>query len=182
MDRISRLREKYPLQQWSHNPYLRTISEKVEIIDQEVVNFSQILKELMIEYDWVWLAAPQLAVNKRIIAVSLMRFKWRKKYFDDVHLMINPEIIDRSTQSNVEEEWCLSFPWLYWEVERFDHVVVKYLDLDWIEFVKQFSGYNARILQHEIDHLDSVLLPDRLIKKPPLDLKKFLSINRTKIQ
>lgn len=181
MERIDRLREKFPLQKWSHNPYLRTISEVVEKIDNEIITFSNVLKELMIEYDWVWLAAPQLAVNKRIIAVSLMRYKWRKKYFDDVHVMINPEIIDRSEQISVDEEWCLSFPWLYWEVDRFDHVVVKYLDLDWTELVKQFSKYNARILQHEIDHLDAVLLPDRLKKKPPLDLRKFLSVTKNKI-
>lgn len=181
MERVDRLKEKYPLQKWSHNPYLRTISEKIEKIDNEIISFSQVLKELMIEYDWVWLAAPQLAVNKRIIAVSLMRYKWRKKYFDDVHLIINPQIIDKSENMNVDEEGCLSFPWLYGEVDRFDHIVVKYIDLEGTEYVKQFSKYNARILQHEIDHLDAVLLPDRLKKKPPLDLKKFLSIKKNNL-
>lgn len=108
----------------------------------------------------VGLAAPQVGVNKRIIAISLMQ-----TYDDEEYrtiAMINPEIIEHSEEMYLDEEWCLSVPGEKGEVSRWKSVKVHFLDTKWMKYSLKLTELAARIIQHEIDHLDGVLFTDKI--------------------
>ncbi len=76
--------------------------------------------------------------------------------------MINPVVLSSSDTHVRDKEWCLSLPGIEWEVERSKQITVKYTNLQGKDIIKKISGYNARIILHEIDHLDWVLFIDKL--------------------
>lgn len=111
---------------------------------------------------WVWLAAPQIWVNKRIIVVSLMQ-----SYEDEDYrtiAMINPEIIEHSNDECIDKEGCLSVPWESWDVKRWNWIKLRFIDLKGIIYSLTLTELAARIVQHEIDHLDGVLFTDKVIE------------------
>jgi peptide deformylase len=101
----------------------------------------------------VGLAAPQVGVLDRI-------FVWEVD--DDLGVVINPEIVERSPETETSDEGCLSLPGLTYPVERSVSVTVEALDERGRPFVRTADGLLARVFQHEIDHLDGVLFVDRL--------------------
>lgn len=103
----------------------------------------------------VGLAANQVGVLWRIIT-----FTNPEEQKDQV--LINPQIVHLSEEREKDEEGCLSFPDIYDQVERAKKVVVKGWDLEGKEITIEGEGLLARILQHEIDHLDGILFVDRL--------------------
>lgn len=156
---------KLILEIWKDNEILRTVSQ--EINNSEIKKYSKIWEE-MIKFikkssNWVWLAAPQVGINKRLICVSLL------KSYDDENFktifMINPKIIEKWPNLKLDEEWCLSVPWEVWMVERFDNIKLSFLDSRWKENIINLSGISSRIVQHEIDHLDGILFTDRINEK-----------------
>jgi len=168
------IKQNYPIQTWINNPILRKKSEKVEIFDSELKEYAKILFEAMKLYDGIWLASPQIWVNKRIIAVCQLDKKLKNIVFSDV--LVNPEIIEKSKKTTTNEEWCLSLPWIEAEVTRAAKVVVKYQDLDGNFHTIKAYDFNAAILQHEIDHLDWILFVDKAKRKKELNLWKLLNI------
>jgi peptide deformylase len=78
-------------------------------------------------------------------------------------MMINPEILEHSETKDKEEEGCLSVPGAKWKVERYLTIKLKYLDNKWKEKALRLQGLSARIVQHEIDHIDWVLFVDKLV-------------------
>ena len=76
--------------------------------------------------------------------------------------MINPEILERSSETNVDNEWCLSLPWIKWEVRRANSIKVKFLNDKGKENTLMLHMLAARVVLHEIDHLDWVLFIDKL--------------------
>ena len=157
---IEELKKLYPIQTWANNPILRRKSEAVKQIDDKVRSFAEILRILMYEYDWVWLAAPQIWENIRIIAVTFWRKKGKKYEFIKDEVMINPKITYFSKETNIEEEACLSLPGITGDVERANEIVVEYLDVNWKKKKQKLTWLNARIVQHEVDHLDWILFID----------------------
>lgn len=147
------------------NEILRTISE--EIKSAELNTYIKLGKE-MIKYiknpdnRWVWLAAPQVWYNKRLIVVSLLKHR-DDEIFQTV-MMINPEILEHSTECEIEWEWCLSVPGENGEVERFLSIKLRYIDENKKQRTILLSWVSARIVQHEIDHLNGILFTDKLIK------------------
>ncbi|MBP6981301.1 peptide deformylase [Candidatus Gracilibacteria bacterium] len=108
----------------------------------------------------VGLAAPQVGVNKRIIAISLMH-----TYDDEEYrtiAMINPEIVEHSEEMCLDEEGCLSVPGEKGEVSRWKSVKVNFLDTKGIKYSLKLTELSARIIQHEIDHLNGVLFTDKV--------------------
>lgn len=156
-----KIEKDYPIQTGLNNPILRKIATKVNIVDKNVVKFLKLLHNAQILYDGVWLAAPQIWESIRVISISQLDSKWKKILFYEE--MINPEIIEHSDTSNIDSEWCLSLPWLEAEVERYDTIKVKYLNKKWEEKIMESEMMNARIIQHEIDHLDGILYWDKKI-------------------
>lgn len=77
--------------------------------------------------------------------------------------MVNPEILSKSDKMIVSEEACLSLPKVQGDVLRHETIKVSWLDLQSRKHLEKFSGYDATIIQHEVDHLDGVLFIDKLI-------------------
>ncbi len=110
--------------------------------------------EAMKEYDGIGLAAPQVNLSIRFIVAHNTR-EGRTRSF------INPQITWMSDEEELGIEGCLSFPGVIGDVWRATGIRVKYQDLDFNTHEEDFEGYYARVLQHEIDHLNGVLLNER---------------------
>lgn len=156
---------KFTIQTGKTNDILRTKSESVA--PSEFRKYLR-LAEDMVRYiknpdnGGVGLAAPQLGVNKRIIAVSLMRDGDDENY--RTIAMINPEITEHAEEVECDNEWCLSIPGEYGDVDRWKRIKVSYTDTSLRSQSILLSGLAARIVQHEIDHLDGILFTDRVKK------------------
>ncbi len=112
--------------------------------------------ETMETADGLGLAAPQIAISKRIIIVMQGQ---------ESTCLINPKIIRASKELRLGDEGCLSFPGLYGKVARHKWADVQAYDRDG-KFLKfRAQDFDARVIQHEIDHLNGILLPDRLKEK-----------------
>ena len=108
--------------------------------------------------DGVGIAAPQVGLKRRVVAVQ--RFDKAGEPFE-VYPNIRVEYLSDEKQTG--PEGCLSIPEIYGEVERSQTVVVSYVDISTLETVRDtVSGFTAVIFQHETDHLDGILFPDRM--------------------
>ncbi|MDI3543403.1 MAG: peptide deformylase [Candidatus Atribacteria bacterium] len=134
---------------------LREKAQPIENIDQKVWDLARDMKETMRLAGGVGLAGNQVGVLWRIIT-----FTNPEEKKDQV--LINPHIVYLSEEKEKEEEGCLSFPDIYDRVERAKEVIVEGWNLDGKEITIEGKGLLARILQHEIDHLDGILFVDRL--------------------
>lgn len=150
----------------SENEILRSVSD---VIKSSELKQYRSLADTMIKHIknpdnwWVGLAAPQVGINKRLIVVSLMR-----DYEDEAYrtiAMINPEIIEHSEIKCIDTEGCLSVPGETGDVERWTWIKVSFLDPEGRKYALKLDTLAARIVQHEIDHLDGILFTDKLIKK-----------------
>ena len=149
---------------WKDNKALRTISEHIKT--SEIKKYKDLGLE-MIKYiknpkhGGVWLAAPQVWHNKRLIIVSLLKDR-EDELFKTV-MMINPKILEHSTEKDIDVEGCLSIPWKKWKVERYHKIKLQYINEKWKENKLILEWLQARIVQHEIDHLDGILFTDKLV-------------------
>ena len=152
---------KLKIETWDDNEILRSVSDTIK--PTELKQY-RALADTMIKHiknpdnGGVGLAAPQVGVNKRLIVVSLM-----KTYDDEsyrVIAMVNPEIIDHAENKVKWEEGCLSVPWETGDVERWSWVKIAFIDPEGHKYALRLESLAARIVQHEIDHLDGVLFTD----------------------
>jgi peptide deformylase len=137
------------------DPCLRETCAPVETVDDAVRALIDRMFELMFQFRGVGLAAPQVSVPLRLFVAS--------PTFDpqDRYVFINPEIID--TQGRQDgEEGCLSFPGISCKIKRKRIATVRALGPDGGPFEKTGEDLMARIMQHEVDHLDGRLLVDRM--------------------
>ncbi|MDP3559284.1 MAG: peptide deformylase [Legionellaceae bacterium] len=118
---------------------------------------------IMQEKGAIGVAAPQIGISKRVIVFGTSYTKRRKP---EVHIpdtvLINPTLTVLSTEKTSEYEGCLNCGMLMGQVPRAVHIEYSGYDLQGNFICKQVSGLEARILQHEIDHLDGVLFLDRI--------------------
>jgi peptide deformylase len=168
---MTALDKKYHVQTGWNNPILRTISEKVDIIDPETRQFCQDLIKLMRKNKWVGIAAPQVGRNIRIIVTTQRETRKKEDKLVSETIMINPEIIEKSKDLIIREEACISLPDVLWLVKRHKAITVTYQDTKWNTFKKKFKDFNAVIIQHEIDHLEGILFTDKLLKTKKPSLK-----------
>lgn len=147
----------YPIRTFG-DPVLRTPTRPVEDIGPDLVRLTEDMLETMYEAPGVGLAAPQIGVSRRVIVFDVG---------DGPRVLINPEILETSGTWEFEEG-CLSVPERYWPIERPGWVRVGGLDLDGKEVEHAGDELLGRVLQHEIDHVDGILLIERL----PRSLRK----------
>jgi peptide deformylase len=141
------------------DPRLRRQAEPVADFDESLKNLAADMGETMLEAPGAGLAAPQVAVLKRLIVIA---GAGNDEDFDDrVLTLINPEIV-RAEGEQLYDEGCLSLLDLRDRVLRAAEITVVYQDLEGRRQEMAASGRRAVILQHEIDHLDGVLFMDRL--------------------
>jgi len=138
------------------NPLLSRRAQSVGAINGEIKKLMEDMLETMYTAPGVGLAAPQVGVDKRVIVIDVGPEDNRSPV-----MLADPEII--SGDGDIEyEEGCLSLPGFYLEVERKSCVTVKGINQGGHEVVIDAEGLFAIVLQHEIDHLNGVLLVDRV--------------------
>ncbi|MGQ0723345.1 MAG: peptide deformylase [Candidatus Eiseniibacteriota bacterium] len=142
------------------DPVLREKARPVERVDAEVRRLAEDLLETLADAEGVGLAAPQVGASQRIIVVHPAGEDGQPR--EPPRVLVNPDVVDRGGAQVGAEEGCLSIPGIYDTVKRPDRVRVRALDLDGHEVEIDADGMLARILQHEIDHLDGVLFIDRV--------------------
>ena len=145
------------------NPILRAKSKPVSRVTREINTLIEDMKQTMARKHGVGLAAPQIGQNIRVVLIALQKSKTIGEDFRVVP-MINPEIMNFSSETWIVEEGCLSLPGLFVPVERSRKVTVRYLDEKGHEKIIALENINARIIQHEVDHLDGILIVDRVKK------------------
>lgn len=160
---MSLITNRYPLVTWSETPILRTKCSPVKEVNKEIKQFAKDLLVLMKEYNWVWIAAPQVWVDARMAAFSQLSIEKKDRDVISEDVMINPEVLYASDILETDEEWCLSLPRVQGTVARPNEITVSYTNMKGKKVLLKAEGYNARIILHEIDHLDGVLFIDRLV-------------------
>jgi peptide deformylase len=151
-------------------PVLAQVGAPVTVFDAELKKLVDEMFDSMYAAQGIGLAAPQIALSKRICVIDVS-FKKNPK---EKIVLINPEIIDRKGKQ-VEEEGCLSLPEIREKVSRAAWVKVRAQDAGGEWFELEGEELLARAIQHEIDHLDGVLFIDRLSR-----LKRDLVIRKMK--
>ncbi len=151
------------------DPRLRQKSTKIRQADDSLRTLAADMHETMDAAPGVGLAAPQVGVNRRLIVVHKPADEEEPADTDLRLTILNPEII-RSHGEDYDLEGCLSIPGWVGEVRRAWWITVKGQDLDNRDVRIKAEGYLARILQHEIDHLDGVLFVDLVEDKSTLRL------------
>lgn len=141
-----------------NEPALRQKTKPVEKITLETKNLIQDLKDTLLASKGVGLAANQIGVPLRVLAIDL---KSDSSSQERILTLINPKIV-ASQGKEVAEEGCLSFPELYLKIKRASWIKVEALDLQEKSIVIESEGLPARVIQHEIDHLEGKVFIDRL--------------------
>jgi peptide deformylase len=136
------------------DPVLRTRARPVERFDEELAAEVQRMGHLMSDALGVGLAATQVGILHRLLV-------YRVGPDGPVAALVNPEIEWKGRETEALEEGCLSLPGVHLDVERPIHVRVRGCDHRGDRVMIEASGLEARVIQHEIDHLDGVLILDR---------------------
>lgn len=148
---------------------LKKKAEKILDIPQDMDELVAQMKGTMKEADGVGLAAPQVNLSKRIIIVQDVEDS------DESYAFLNPSITQKSRKQEIEEEGCLSLPGLYTPIKRAAEVEVTAQTPDGKAVHLKAQGLAARILQHEIDHLNGKLIIDRINPFKRLKLRHELA-------
>ncbi|MFA5354561.1 MAG: peptide deformylase [Thermodesulfovibrionales bacterium] len=142
----------------------------VDAIDDSIQQLIDDMIETMYAAPGIGLAAPQVGVSQKVIVIDISSPEEKQP----VIALINPEILQAEKLSD-SEEGCLSIPEYSVTIKRAERVVVKGLDREGKEVVIEAEGLLARALQHEIDHLDGLLIVDRMSSiKREFFRKKYL--------
>ena len=147
------------------NPLLKQNSAPLESATPPLQGFINEMAQILYHSnEGVGLAAPQVGELIRALVVDVDHIATEKNPNPRRHLQVflNPEIVSESEEDSVYTEGCLSVPGVEGKIYRPALVVVRYRDLDFKEHEIQADGFLARVLQHEIDHLNGTLFVDRL--------------------
>ncbi len=148
-------------------PILRRKARPVSTFDKNLQTLIDDMIETMREAPGVGLAAPQVGISDRLIVVEYAdppedeEEAEPKEVKPKLYVMLNPEIVKTSEEKVLGVEGCLSIPGLVGEVERFQMIQVKGLNRHGRPMKVKAEGWLARIFQHEIDHVNGVVFPDR---------------------
>ena len=154
------------------HPVLRQKANKLKSISEEDINIANHMMEAMIKAPGVGLAANQVGILKQIVTINFEDKENNKKAN---YILFNPSIINYSKETIVMEEGCLSLPEQYADIERPKKITIEYIDENKQSITREVDGYEARILQHEIDHLSGKLFVDYLSS-----LKRNILIKKVK--
>ena len=145
-------------------PVLRQVAED---ITPEYPNLQELIKNMydtLEQSEGIGLAAPQIGLPIRLVIINLdLISEDLPEYKGYIHTFINPHIIEvDSTETDSMEEGCLSLPGLHEPVRRPTRIHVKYMDENFVEHDEWVTGYLARVMQHEFDHLEGKVFIDHL--------------------
>lgn len=129
------------------DPRLHKVAKPVASVDKRIRQIVDDMAQTMYEAPGVGLAATQVDIHERIIVIDISDDR------DGLIVLINPEVVSTSSEKIFWKEGCLSVPEYYDEVERFEKIKIKALDIDGKEFELEADGLLAICIQHEMDHL-----------------------------
>ncbi len=138
------------------DPRLHKVAKPVDTVDDSIRVLVQNMAETMYDAPGVGLAATQVNVHKRVVVIDVSEEK------NDLRVLINPEILNKSEEQKIYEEGCLSVPDVYDDVERPATVRVRALDLSGESYEFDAEGLLAVCVQHEIDHLNGKVFVQHL--------------------
>ena len=141
------------------NPLLRQKAKKINIVGDEELKIAKKMREIMLKAPGVGLAANQIGILKQIVTIFFVEQESKKEI---EYNLFNPQIISYSKETTIMEEGCLSLPEQFAEIERPKIIKLKYLNNKNKLIQRKVDGVEARILQHEIDHLSGKLFVDYL--------------------
>lgn len=153
------------------DPRLRIKASPVETVDDELRTLIGDMFETMYAAPGIGLAATQVDVHQRLLVADVSPDK------SDPHVLINPEIIEKDGVT-VTDEGCLSVPGYYEEVERAQHIRVRFLDRNGEQQEMEAEGLLAVCIQHEMDHLEGKLFVDYLSETKRQRIRKKLEKDR----
>lgn len=153
------------------DPVLRATALPVERFDQELLRETERMDELMQAALGVGLAATQVGILHRVLV-------YRAYPEDPTTVLVNPVLEWVSDERESAEEGCLSLPGVHVEVERPARVRVRARDVAGSELQIEADGLPARVIQHEIDHLDGILILDRISREARRDAMRALREDR----
>lgn len=173
-----------PIYIYGH-PVLRKVAEDIDVLKYPNLNeLIDNMYETMYNAEGIGLAAPQVGLADRIFVVDLEplanddhpEFKGFKKAF------INAHIIERSGDEEFVEEGCLSIPGINEKVPRENKILIRYTDENLQEHTEEYSGFMARVIQHEYDHIDGIMFVDRISALRKRMIKtKLLAMEKGKV-
>ncbi len=134
------------------NPVLRKVADEIKISKKTDFTINEMMR-IMRKAHGIGLAAPQVGLSQRLIVIAPPEYK--------PTALINPKII-KAEGEQIGQEGCLSIPGLYGDVKRFEYVEVEAIDRKGRELIFELDGLAARVVQHEIDHLDGILFIDKV--------------------
>ncbi len=157
------------------NPVLTSVSKPVAKIDKKILNIISQMKKTLVSADkpkGVGLAAPQIGIPLRI-------FIAKPEKESQIEVFINPQIIykseelaqlqrpagDKSEKSDKKLEGCLSIPNIWGYLKRAKSLRLRFMDINGKLREKDYSGFMATIIQHEVDHLDGILFTQRILEQ-----------------
>ena len=154
------------------NELLRQKANRLINITGEDIKIANQMMDTMIKAPGVGLAANQVGILKQIITIN---FEDKENDKRSNYILFNPSIIEYSEEKVIMEEGCLSLPEQSADIERPKKIFLEYIDENEKNIKKEIDGYEARILQHEIDHLSGILFVDYLSS-----LKRNIIIKKVK--
>ena len=154
------------------HPILRKKSLDLISIEHEDLLLAEEMMEIMMRVPGVGLAANQIGILKKIVTVNIQD---KEKNLDNKYILFNPKIIFSSKETTIMEEGCLSIPEQFADIERPKEIIVEYTSEKKKLVKKRADGVEARVLQHEIDHLSGKLFVDYLSS-----LKRNIIIKKVK--
>lgn len=135
---------------------LYTKAAPVEFVDDSIKQLVKDMLETMYASNGVGLAATQVNVHQRVIVIDVSETR------DQPLVLINPVLVEHSSERIVHQEGCLSVPEIYDDIERWESIKVEALDQEGVLQTIEADGLLGRCIQHEIDHLDGHVFVDYL--------------------
>lgn len=158
-----------PIEKGSDNPILRTPSKPLKEITKKTLKLVKDMEETMHSVRGVGLAAPQIGLNDRLFIMTLNG--------GSILPVVNPEILEISEERELGEEGCLSLPGYWGKVPRAKALTMKFTTLKGQDVTMKFQNFEAREVQHELDHLNAKLFIDHLTPKEITFDEKMKRVN-----
>ena len=145
---------------YGEDEMLKRVCKEVTNIDDEIKKLSSDMLDTMYKYDGIGLAAPQVGYDIRMLVYDSNYINEGAK--KKPNILINPKIISHSKSMVKVEEGCLSYPDVFYDIDRFEKIKVEYIGIDGKKRIISTKDIEAVVLQHEIDHLDGIVFLDKV--------------------
>lgn len=148
------------------DPALQKICDKIEIkkIDNEILDIIEDLKATLEYGTGLGIAAPQIGINKRIIVIGAKKENIQYNDSEEIPItvMINPIWKKLSEETDIQYEGCMSVPSIRGKVERYKKIELTYYNENGEKIEREVTGFFARLVQHECDHLDGIVFLEKV--------------------